>query len=381
MTTPSEDAVALTRRLVQLDSANPPGDESAVAALLAGMLERAGLTVDQYEFAAGRTSLVASLPGVTDAAPICFAGHIDTVPFGHTEWTVDPLSAEIDRGRLYGRGSSDMKSGIAAMTVAAIGVAAGPRPPVGLRLVICAGEETGCEGARHLAEANALGAPAGAMVVPEPTDNSPVLTHKGALWVRLRARGRTAHGSMPHLGDNAALTLIDGVSRLMALDLAAPAHPVLGAMTRNLGRIQAGQNINSVPDHAEAHIDLRTLPGQDHAAVLAELRAGLGETIEVEPIASLPALGTDPAGAWVARVAETTRAVTNEKPIHAGMTYFTDASVLTPAMGGPPTVVLGPGHASLAHQTDEYCTVTRIEQATEIFTEIAADWCLRRNFC
>src|SRR6516225_5465736 len=164
------DARALTRELLAFNTINPPGMERACARLLGVLLEEAGFRVAYHEFAEARTSLVASI-GVRDGkAPICFTGHIDVVPLGAAPWTHDAFAGETDGDRLYGRGSTDMKGGIAAFVVAAVELAGELARGPGLVLVITAGEEVGCEGAKHLADHHLLER-AGAIVVAEPTAN------------------------------------------------------------------------------------------------------------------------------------------------------------------------------------------------------------------
>src|SRR5690606_35436298 len=141
-----------------------------------------------HEFGERRASLVARI-GDGSGAPLCFTGHIDTVPLGAMPWSVDPFAAESEGDRLYGRGSSDMKSGVAAFVAVAIALAPRLARSPGLLLVITAGEETGCEGAGHLARVDGALEPAGAIVVAEPTANYPYVGHKGALWLRARTRG------------------------------------------------------------------------------------------------------------------------------------------------------------------------------------------------
>src|SRR5689334_16184588 len=139
------DPRSLTRELLAFNTINPPGMERACARHLGGMLEAAGFRVAYHEFAEGRTSLVAQIGGNGDKAPICFTGHIDVVPLGAAKWTRDAFAGETDGDRIYGRGSTDMKSGIAAFVVAALDLARDMAKGPGLVLVITAGEEIGCE--------------------------------------------------------------------------------------------------------------------------------------------------------------------------------------------------------------------------------------------
>ena len=143
-------SVALTQDLVRFRTINPPGDERACAEQLASLLERAGFAVEVMPFGEGRAQLVARIGGTTDKLPLGFTGHLDTVPLGAQPWSVDPLAADIIDGKLYGRGSSDMKSGVAAFVTACVALAGRWSGTAGVVLLITAGEETGCTGARGL---------------------------------------------------------------------------------------------------------------------------------------------------------------------------------------------------------------------------------------
>ena len=141
--------------------------------------------------------------------------------------------------------------------------------------------------------------------------------------------------------------------------------------------MQGGLNVNSVPDRAEVQIDVRTIPGQSNDALCEEIAAVLGEGAEVSRIVDVEAMVSDPADDWVAEVYDICAAVTGQRTPAQGATYFTDASVLVPAMGDIPALVLGPGEPSMAHKTDEYCRVPKIEEAVHLYTEIARRWIYR----
>lgn len=203
------DAVALAQELVRFPSPNPPGEEKACVEFVAAHLRDLGFAVETYEFAFGRPSIVALLPGSTDAKPLAFTGHLDVVPIGTAPWTYPPFDAVIANGILHGRGSCDMKSGIAAFIAAAARLRAEKVTfRRGLVFVITAGEETGCQGAFDLARRGVLGE-AELLIVAEPTSNCPVIAHKGSLRVEVSAAGRTAHSSMPEEGDNAISKIVD----------------------------------------------------------------------------------------------------------------------------------------------------------------------------
>lgn len=372
---PSLNALSLTRKLLGFNTMNPPGQERACAEYLGKLLEDGGFETRLYEFAEGRTSLVARLKGINDRAPICFTGHIDTIPLGATRWTQDPLKGEVEGGRIYGRGASDMKGGVSAMVIAGLRVAELSKGRAGVTLVITAGEETGCEGAYFLvAHESALGK-AGAIVVGEPTLNSPIVAHKGALWIEARATGMAAHGSMPEKGINAIYKAADAVKKLQDFDFDVAPHPLLGSPTLNVGTIKGGMNINSVPDQALIGIDIRTIPGQSNKAVYEKVKAYLGQELEFSRLVDVDGIASDSENEWIQEVFEVMESFLKERPVARGVTYFTDASVLTPAFGNPPTIILGPGDPVMAHKTDEYCEISKIEEASEAYLEIARKWC------
>ena len=368
------EALALTRRLLALNTINPPGAEAAAIQLVGAVLEEAGFSTRLVELAPGRPNLVARIAGSDGEAPaLGFTGHLDVVPLGEAAWRVDPFAGEVAGDRLYGRGASDMKSGVAAMVEAACRVARQPRR-AGIELVLTAGEEIGCAGARAVVSAPDVLGRVGALVVGEPTGLAPRVGHRGVVWIRLRFSGRTAHASMPHEGDNAVLKAAHAAIALAGYRFGGIAHPVLGRPTLNVGRLEGGRNLNSVPDSAILGIDLRLVPGQTSAQVLAEL-ARLWPEAALELVVDCPPLWSDPAADWLAQVAEAAAGVTGVAAPFAPVPFATDAGYLTPAYGDPPTVILGPGATEQAHKTDEWCSITRIEQAVELYAEIASAWC------
>jgi len=369
-----QDAVDLTQTLLRFDTINPPGQERACARHAGALLEQWGFRVDYHEYAEGRTSVVARAGGSDSKPPLCLTGHIDTVALGTTAWTRDPFAGETDGDRLYGRGSSDMKAGLAAMLLAARNLAGKLSGTPGVVLVLTAAEEGGCVGSQHLVRTQLLGK-AGAMVVGEPTSNYPLVGHKGSLKFHAKFHGVSAHGSMPELGVNAIYKVAKAVSRLEGFDFGAKPHPVMGGPTMNVGTIEGGQGVNMVPDEASIGVDIRTVAGMDHKALLSRLRDLLGEEAELDVFSDMNAVWTEPGQEWVQRVFEISGRVLGARPAAKTASYNTDAGNLLKVYSGAPTVVLGPGEAQLAHQTDEYCSMGRIREAVAIYEDIIRDWC------
>ncbi len=368
------DPVEMTRDLIRMDTVNPPGNEESAARYLGEKLAAAGLTVSYPRLGENSTGLIALSPGEFSKPPLVFTGHLDTVPVGDAPWDFPPHGAEIRNGRLIGRGSSDMKSGVAAMAVCALQLARKPELKNAVVFVFTAGEETGSEGAFQMRDGGVLPQEAGAIVVAEPTGNIPLLGHKGVLWLECTARGKSAHGSMPDLGENAIYKAARAAAGLENFFSSAKAHPQLGKPTVNVGTFKGGSKINMVPDSACFRVDLRSVPGVEHDALFEEIKAKLGPDIEIKRLIDLPGISTAPDDPWIERVLDIMARMEGTRPEPGYVNYFTDASVLTSAMDNPPTLILGPGEPSQAHQTNEYCVVEKIGRAARFYLEIALDW-------
>ncbi|WP_448614993.1 M20 family metallopeptidase [Modestobacter sp. URMC 112] len=289
---------------------------------------------------------------------LLLACHVDTVPAADPgRWQRDPFGADLEDGRVWGRGGSDMKAGLVA-SVAAL-AAADPETPVGLLLT--SDEEIGSKGAAAAAAAVA-GLSVGAVVVPEATGNQVVLGHRGALWLTVRAEGVAAHGSTPQLGRNAVLDLVAVLGRAGA-GLPLGRDPFLGGETWNPGVIAGGTVPNMVPDRAEVVVDQRTVT--DGRALLDWWRAQ-PEVAGVDVLVDLAAVQTPADDPWVAALPAAVRP--------GPASYFTDASVLRPVVGDAPIVVWGPGTPAVMHAVDEYVEVAELEQAAAAFTEVLARW-------
>ncbi|MGA8049430.1 MAG: M20 family metallopeptidase [Burkholderiales bacterium] len=369
------DPISLTRSLLHFDTVNPPGREADCARHAGKLLQDWGYRVEYQEFEPGRTSVIARAGGSAAKAPLCLTGHLDVVPLGSRGWTRDPFSGDTDGDRLYGRGSSDMKAGVAAMLAAAKSFAGKLGGTPGVVLVLTASEENGCIGSRHLALLPKLMGKAGAIVVGEPTANQPYVGHKGSLKLHAAFRGVSAHGSMPELGDNAIYKAARAVAALERFEFHAHPHPVMGAPTMNVGTIEGGAGVNLVPDSARIGVDIRTVPGMDHAALLARLKALMVEA-ELDVFSDLPAVWTEPNDEWMQRVFEVCKPILGAAPAVQTATYMTDAANLLKVYAGAPTVVLGPGEPQQAHQTDEYCSMERIRQSVAIYEALIRDWAL-----
>jgi len=364
--------LSLAQQLLGFDTLNPPGDEAACMMFFAGWLEAQGFDVTQSGFGEKRFNLIAKIPGCKPGKPLAFTGHLDTVPLGNQTWQHDPFGSHVTTDKLYGRGASDMKAAVAAFAVACVTHQQGIRAGKGVVLIITGGEETGCDGARALIGAGKL-PPVGALIVGEPTANYPVIGHKGALWLRCETRGKTAHGAMPELGINAIYLATEALGKIQHFEPGA-SHPLMKKPTLNVGRIRGGLNINSVPDHTAFDVDIRTAPNLQHATIRQNLTRVLGETVTISTLVDLPAVLSPQENGWISRVYRRCQQL-HDAPMEAKiMPYFTDASLLLPALNHPPCIILGPGEPGMAHQTDEYCLLSRLAEAENLYGELILDW-------
>ena len=322
------DPRALTKELLAFNTINPPGMERACARHL-GRHPRGARASAPRTTSSPRRARASwrEIGGDPERPPICFTGHIDTVPLGAKAWTKDAFAGETDGDRLYGRGSTDMKSGIAAFVAAAVELAPLLARSPGVVLVITASEEIGCEGAKFLADAKLLDR-AGAIVVAEPTANYPYVGHKGLVWFEIETTGVTAHGSMPEVGDNAINKMARVIGDLEHFRFPVESHPVMGSPTLNVGTIRGGLNTNSVPDSAKITVDIRTVPGIDHGHLCHSLEHLLGPRgATVKPIVDTPvALHGARRASGCRRSSRSARRSSAGRPTPKTITFSTDGA-------------------------------------------------------
>jgi len=364
------DVIELTQKLIEFNTINPPGNEAGLAKFIGSILIENDFEVDYPIYAKDRLQLVATKGLSKDRPPIIFTGHLDVVPLGATQWTRDAFSGEIVDNTLYGRGSTDMKAGIAAMIVAAIEMFRNESPNGGIRLIFTADEELGCNGAQHLCKSGYDLGEASAIVVGEPTGNMPYVGHKGGLYLNAYTKGVTAHSSMPELGDNAIYKAARAIGKIEDLKFEADSDELLGYPTINVGRIDGGLNLNSVPDKTAFTIDVRTTTTYKNDKVWSYLKDMLGEEVTLEKITDLNAISTPTENDFVKMIFDILEVDSSDENLKKSANFLTDASVFMPYFKNIPTIILGPGEPEMAHQTDEFCYVDKIKKTVTIYCEI-----------
>lgn len=374
------DAIALLQQLVRIDSRNPslvsgaPG-EGAIAEALGGTLRQWGFRVALVEAAPGRPNVVARI-GRPGKRTLLFNGHLDVV--GVEGMRHPAFDAEVRDGKLYGRGSADMKGGVAAMCAAAARAAEqGMEGEIIVTAVV--DEEYESLGTRAVV---ASGVRADAAIVTEPTRLAVNPAHRGFVWVEMEFLGRAAHGSRYDLGIDAirhAGLVIAALDQLQREVLDRRTHPLLGHASLHAATIAGGAGWSTYPDRCTLRVERRTLPGETTEQVLAELEgvrqrvAAYEATLDVTLRHVLTQAPSDVAAdAPIVRALEAAMRAEGETVLHEGMSAWTDAAILNDA--GIPAICYGPGDITLAHADEEWIPLSEVERATRVLTRLASDW-------
>lgn len=383
--------------LLGFDTQNPPGETRAAIDWIEEIVRGPGVELERHAIDPDKPNLIARIPGQDDEW-IGINGHVDTVRFDDREWTRDPLG-ERDQDVIFGRGATDMKGAVAAMmSVVRAFAETGVTPPVGVTFAFVSDEETGSEaGTKSLIESGQF--EPDACVVTETTSRAGMysvsVADRGRVWITLDATGRAAHGSRPMLGENAIdrlYTCVESVRDTLddhRLELRPAMEPIVeetigfygpeaGAddvhrffryPTVNLGVLEGGTGINSVPSRAHARIDVRITAGADLDEVVNTIRESIADEDNVRITALTRAEGT-----WVARdspiataACRAGEAVVDERVYRRSATGGSDATLLR--RKGIPAVEFGFGTKS-AHATDEYTTADDLRRNALAFCRL-----------
>ena len=381
MPIPRGDAVALARALIQIDSRNPtlapdsPG-EGDCARALASVLDDWGFSVELMETVPGRPNVVARL-GPSDSPVLMLNGHLDVV--GVEGMIHEPFAAEIRANRIYGRGSADMKGGLAAMCAAAVS-GAGPKARRKIVIAAVVDEEYESLGMRALL---ASGVRAQAAIITEPTNLSICPAHRGFAWLDVSLRGRAAHGSRYDIGVDAithAGLLLAELEQLERTRESGPRHPLLGRGSLHASKIRGGVGMSTYPEACELAIERRTLPGESAEKAMREITDACDRVKAAHPgfdarvTLSTAQLPSDvPADAPIVKRLQGALKRENMPVKIEGLSAWTDAALLNEA--GIPAICFGPGDIALAHAAEEFVPVEEIGLATRALTRVVREWC------
>lgn len=392
-----ERVVALARDLVRVRSVFEPetgGNEAAAAEFVRAELEALGLDPVVEEAAPGRPNVICDWAGtrfdpVRDRT-LMFEGHTDVVTEGDpAAWRHPPFAGVIEDGKLHGRGSADMKGGVAGAIAALEAVRrVAPDLPGRIRLGIVADEEGMMLGIKSFI-ANGWADEVDGAIVCEPEENEICLFQKGALRVRVEFVGVMAHGAMPYAGVNPITALADYVVKVRELERAEQErlgeHRYLGwpFFTPTIARapVTGTPQNNVMPERASLALDIRTVPGQDHDALVAALegfaKALEGTTprlrVEVDCFESRPWTETPADDPLVGAVERAYRATLGGEPRYGGVPGATDGTFLH-ALAGVPIVTIGPGDRTIPHQLDEFVRLDELVASARLYAAAAVEF-------
>jgi succinyl-diaminopimelate desuccinylase len=372
-----DEIIELTRKLIRVPSYS--GDArtlSQIAQIISEEMKRMNFSVELIEAEKGLSNVIGTFRGSADALCLLFNGHTDVVPAQRGgDWTVEPFGAEIKEGRIYGRGACDMKGGLAAMLAAArIAFRLFPEYKGNLILTATVDEEIGgFKGLKYVVE---RGIKADMGIVCEPSALKIVNVCKGLLQLRLRTKGKSAHGGVPEQGVNAISKMMKILNRLEGHDFGQTPHKVLGRPTVNIGRIGGGQKPNVVPDSCEAEIDIRYLPGKNHRQIIDDVERAIAElkkedrqiNTEIEIIRYRSSLEIAQNLPVIKAIMEAGKGILGEYLELRGMITPGDSEYLVNA--GIPSIIFGPGDEHLAHSANEWIAINDILTAAEIYAAV-----------
>jgi len=377
------EKIKVLQDLVQLHTVN--GNEIVVAQYLQSLLEKHRIQAKIDAFGDNRADLVAE---IGDADPtkkvLTFTGHQDTVAVGNLDsWKHDPFAAEISGDRLYGRGASDMKSGLAAIAIALIELSENDEVKLKgkLRFIATAGEEYGTPGAYRLNEQHVID-DADALVVGEPTDGNVTYAHSGSFNYRIKSTGKSAHSSTPTEGINAIEGLINYINVEKDLFADTPTDPYLGEVQHSITVINGGEQVNTIPDQAELLGNIRPTREFNNQKVIERITSAVNDLnvkndvqLELEIIHNFEPVETDSDHEFVqlAKKAAQDNFTDREVKLQT-MNGATDASVFVKNNPGLPTVVLGADNSKTDHQLNEYTTLSSYLELIEVYKQIAENF-------
>jgi acetylornithine deacetylase len=373
----------LLKDLVSIPSLNPMGRdmkgpevyEHQLTDYLESFFKKQGVHCERQVVAPRRANIVARYECPGAARTLLLEAHQDTVPVDHM--TIDPFAAQIQGDRLYGRGSCDVKGGMAAMLTAFARVVR-ERPSRGLNVIMACtvDEEHTFLGVQRLVQGKLR---ADMAVVAEPTQLGIVNAHKGVMRWHVFTSGRSCHTSAPEQGLNAIYAMahiLSAIERYGTTLRGSRADPVLGPPTLSVGRIEGGTSANTVPDQCRIEVDRRLIPGEETTKILGEFNHAIRELVGTvpftcsEPWLQSPALDSGGSEDLVARLGRAINTVVGRHDVMA-VPFGTDAASIAEA--GIPTVVFGPGDIAQAHTADEWVSLEQVEKAAEILFQLAAE--------
>jgi acetylornithine deacetylase len=378
-----EETIEILKSLIKIDSSNPdvgngPG-EAEIAKEIESLLRKAGLEVEIQRVKGDRCNVIGVLRGNGSGRRLMLNGHMDTVGVENME--VEPFNPLLKDGLIYGRGSCDMKGGLAAMISAAKTLASsGPRLRGDIYFAAVVDEEYDSIGSEKVLD----GYPVDGVIVCEPTEMKVGVAHMGFAWIEIEAIGKAAHGSVVEEGQDAIVDMARIIEEMETLETRSghKSHVLLGAPKFHTSKILGGRDWSVVPDRCKLMVERRTLPGESSADILEETREAISRArarfpkvrAESRLIFERAPLETPQDADVVQVLAKAVEAVSGSEPRLAGLPYWSDASIFS-ARGRIPSVLFGPGSIRHAHSAIEYVPMEEVKTSARVLADAAVRFC------
>lgn len=378
------EALNLTRKLVRIESTNPGVGEKNVEEFIKEYLSVPGIRITENEVFDGRRNLIAEITSYQfdkEAPALVLICHMDTVVVGK-DWTRDPFGADTERERIYGRGSCDMKSGLAcALSVfketarrCESGECRLKRP---LRLICTVDEEGDMNGVECVVRWNQVRKEDWVMDL-EPTDGQIQMSHKGRFWLELSSHGITAHASKPEQGADAIAAMAECISDMRNSFAQFPVHEELGRTTVTFGQIQGGYQPYVVPDECKLWVDCRLTPPTTDTKVLEITDRAIayaqnavpGVKFEYRITGNRPYIEKNDESGFLKELKKAVQEVTGEKPSVRPFPGYTDTAVIAGKLGNRNCLSYGPGNLKYAHKPDEFVEIADIERCEQVLRQL-----------
>lgn len=371
-----EDAVLFLKEVLNIASVNGRDDEGKVAEYLQKYFQSHGIAsfVDRID---GRHANVHAFLEGEDTTTEIWNGHLDTVDYGNLGiWETNPREVVEKNGKIYARGASDMKSGLAAMVYVLCHLP--KRPKRSIQFIGTCDEEKGGLGARKILEKEQMKS-AEILLISEPSAMDLALAQKGCLWLKVKVKGKTGHGAYPEQGVNAIHFLYE-MAKELRVYIEGFGHYLLGDSTLQINQIQGGIVPNMTADNCEAVLDIRMVPSLTADMVLARAEQILQTLKQEKPALDMRFEVMNQRRAieiaWEEREVQKLRQMIEKRgyqPKPIGINYFTDASILAQNELTQKVLICGPGEPELAHQPNEYVEIRKYLDYIEVLKEYACE--------
>lgn len=373
-----EDSIAFLKQVLSITTVNGISDESELAMYIQQYLKEYEIDSTIQYVDEKRANLIVNIKGKTKDKYIVWNGHLDTVPFGRLEeWNSEPSNPILKDGKIYARGASDMKSGLAAMVYTiCLMKKMGKIPLYGIRFIATCDEEKDGTGALKIIEEDMLGVPE-AIIIGEPTDCNLGIAQKGCCWIKLALSGKTSHGAYPKEGINSIQYLFE-ICRELKEFICQFTHPLLGESTAEITFSKGGVAPNMIPDYCEMTMDIRFTKELTQDIILNKLNEiaykykkftnGKLE-LNANVLNSRISIEVSENNLWVEFMTKVIRD-NDHSAKNIGINYFTDGSIFIKNNLNIPVILFGPGSPSIAHKPNEWVEINKYFEAIEVFKDI-----------